>query len=245
MQARQFLGTYLQTKDIPAPVKAIITSTKEEQINDEDRPKLVLYFAEFEKGLVCNVTNINMLIDTFNTSETDEWVGKSVVLNVDPNVMFSGKRVGGIRIQPAHLTRQSDRGPIVNDADHAHNKRRSDELSLEADTTTQLDKVVDKAIEQLPGSRVVSSRGVPMDNDDDKSDEKILSSESANYVELRKRYIRYVQICTEEDIDVSGRGYHGAVDAGKLNKIELDKRINLMKRWLSPAETKGASHAKL
>ena len=101
MKARNFLGSYLQKEDITEPVIATISSAKEESLDENERPKLVLYFAEFEKGLVCNVTNITMLIDVLGSDDTDDWIDRRAILYVDKSVMFAGKRVGGIRVRPA------------------------------------------------------------------------------------------------------------------------------------------------
>ncbi len=101
MRARTFLGSYLQKEDISDPVIVTINSAKEESLNESERSKLILHFKEFEKGLVSNVTNINVLIDILKSDETDDWIGKRIVLYVDNNVMFAGKRVGGIRVRAA------------------------------------------------------------------------------------------------------------------------------------------------
>jgi len=98
MRARQYLGSYLQKEDLDGPTTVTIASSKEEPLDDQ--PKLILYFSEISKGLVMNVTNINVLIELFGTDETEEWEGKQAVIYVDNTVMFGGKRVGGLRLRP-------------------------------------------------------------------------------------------------------------------------------------------------
>ena len=120
MNARKFLGSYLQKEDIPDPIIARVREAREETLEENERAKLILYFEEFEKGLVCNVTNINVLIDVMQSDETDNWIGKDVGLYVDNSVMFAGKRVGGIRCKapgvPIVRTAPSEPVPIRRDA---------------------------------------------------------------------------------------------------------------------------------
>lgn len=102
MKAREFLGAYLQKEDIPdAGITPRIRDAKKETLEENERPKLILYFDGLEKGLVCNKTNINVLIDVFGTDEIDNWMGRQIELYVDHGVTFAGKRVGGIRVRAA------------------------------------------------------------------------------------------------------------------------------------------------
>jgi hypothetical protein len=55
-------------------------------------------FKESDKPLVLNATNIQLL-EKMLGDDTDLWVNKHVVLYVDPNVMYAGKVVGGIRVR--------------------------------------------------------------------------------------------------------------------------------------------------
>jgi hypothetical protein len=97
MKARSFLGSYLKKEDIEDTVVATISSATKEVLEEGERPKLVIHFEELDKGLVCNVTNINTLISILGSDDTDDWTGKTVALFVDPNVTFAGKRIGGVR----------------------------------------------------------------------------------------------------------------------------------------------------
>jgi len=65
----------------------------------EAESKWVIHFDETEKGLSLNKTNIQMLEVVCGSDDTDNWVGKQVVLYWDPTVDFMGKIVGGIRIR--------------------------------------------------------------------------------------------------------------------------------------------------
>ena len=112
MKARRFLGAYLQKEEIPdAGTTARIRESKEETLEENERSKLILYFDGIDKGLVCNVTNINVLIDVLGSDETDDWIGRDIELYVDHGVMFAGKRVGGIRVRAAGVQLKSSLEP--------------------------------------------------------------------------------------------------------------------------------------
>ena len=49
--------------------------------------------------MVLNSTNGQAVAAITGSEETDDWIGRKVVLYDDPNVSFGGKLVGGIRIR--------------------------------------------------------------------------------------------------------------------------------------------------
>lgn len=61
--------------------------------------KWCLTFSELDKPLVLNSTNIQLCEQICGSDDTDQWVGKRVVLYTDPNVSYAGKLVGGIRMR--------------------------------------------------------------------------------------------------------------------------------------------------
>jgi len=99
MKARSFVGSYLQQIDVVDEPLVTITSAKSVSFENEDREKLALYFEEFDKGLICNTTNIDLLTALFGGDETDDWIGKQITLYTDPTVIYGGKKVGGIRVR--------------------------------------------------------------------------------------------------------------------------------------------------
>lgn len=102
MKARRFLGVFLQKEEIPDSGSVVrVRAAKEDTLEGDEGPKLILFFDNVDKGLVCNKTNINVLIDILGSDETDDWIGREVELYVDHGVMFAGKRVGGIRVRAA------------------------------------------------------------------------------------------------------------------------------------------------
>jgi hypothetical protein len=77
--------------------------------NDEPEYKWLIRFEELPKPMVLNSTNIKRLAKSCGSDDTDDWVGKQVVLYVDPDVEFAGNVVGGLRVRasrPAPPTRQ-------------------------------------------------------------------------------------------------------------------------------------------
>jgi hypothetical protein len=67
----------------------------------EPEMKTCLHFLELDKPLVLNSTNGQMIAQITGISNDIEtgWAGKRIVLFDDPNVSFSGKLVGGIRVR--------------------------------------------------------------------------------------------------------------------------------------------------
>ena len=65
----------------------------------EPEYKWAMSFAECDKPLVLNSTNIQLSERIFGSDDTDEWVNKKIVLYTDPNVSYGGKVVGGIRVR--------------------------------------------------------------------------------------------------------------------------------------------------
>lgn len=61
--------------------------------------KWCLTFREFDKPLVLNVINTMTIEQITGLDDTDQWIGKVVVLYEDPTVMYAGKITGGIRVR--------------------------------------------------------------------------------------------------------------------------------------------------
>jgi hypothetical protein len=93
---------YLKKEDVEPSVTATIKGLKKQNValeGDEADMRGVLYFKEYEKGMVLNQTNIDMMVEITGSNETDNWTGQRIILYNDPRVMYGGKRVGGIRIR--------------------------------------------------------------------------------------------------------------------------------------------------
>lgn len=92
----QFPSKFLKAADLNG--SQIVVTIKDcivESIGEDRRP--VLYFAGKEKGVVLNKTNATNISDVYGP-DTDEWVGKKVVLYT-AYVDFQGRSVESIRIR--------------------------------------------------------------------------------------------------------------------------------------------------
>lgn len=93
---------FLKQDDLPSPVLWTVEGLEKHNVakeGAEPEHKWCLSFAECDKPLVLNSTNIQLAERIFGSDDTDNWVGKKIVLYVDPNVSYAGKIVGGIRVR--------------------------------------------------------------------------------------------------------------------------------------------------
>jgi len=96
---------YLTKED--ADPKKLVTIRKFAMETIEGRGKAddkwVVYFNEFEKGMVLNPTNQKLMLMALGLtadSDTNDAIGKKIVIFNDPSVQdLNGELVGGIRIR--------------------------------------------------------------------------------------------------------------------------------------------------
>lgn len=69
----------------------------------EEELRWCMRLTEAEKTLVMNSTNVQLCEKIFGSDDTDDWIGKKIVLFTDPNVSYAGKLVGGIRVRAPKL----------------------------------------------------------------------------------------------------------------------------------------------
>ena len=81
--------------------------------------KWCLSFRETNKPLVLNSTNIQICEQVFKSDNTDDWIGKRLVLYTDPNVSFGGKLVGGIRVRAVKKSAPPPPPPPVTELDES------------------------------------------------------------------------------------------------------------------------------
>lgn len=102
--------------DTPCTIKRVVMEQAGQGNEDPEKP--VIYFREFEKGLICNKTNSNIITKLYG-DETDQWIGQKVVLWVNHDVQFKGEMVSAIRVRsraPASVSqpaRQSEADSIA------------------------------------------------------------------------------------------------------------------------------------
>ena len=93
---------YLKQSDVPEETE--VTIVKVGQINvarEDEQPEMkwAIRFQELKKPMVLNSTNIQLLAKACESEDTDDWIGKKVIIYSDPNVSFGGKLVGGLRVK--------------------------------------------------------------------------------------------------------------------------------------------------
>lgn len=108
-------SSYLKKEDVGDDMVVNIVGVKKANIAREDQDpdmKWLIKFTEFEKPMVLNSTNIQLLARACDSDDTADWKGKQVILYVDDNVSFQGKLVGGLRIKSLKrkAAQQSDGG---------------------------------------------------------------------------------------------------------------------------------------
>jgi hypothetical protein len=61
--------------------------------------KWVLHLTNFDKPMVLNSTNAQLIAKFLGSEQTDDWIGKKIILYDDPSIMFKGEIKGGIRVR--------------------------------------------------------------------------------------------------------------------------------------------------
>ena len=100
MQIDPFLNTgsdYLKAVDLESPILLTISGAEVVKLSELD--KVVIHFKDDERGLVANKTNLQLMSVFYGSTDTDDWIGKQVVLYNDKTIMMAGKVVGGIRVR--------------------------------------------------------------------------------------------------------------------------------------------------
>lgn len=91
-----FPSNYIKAADLKKREHTVVIASADvEKVGDER--KLVLHFQGREKGLICNKTNAGRIAH-FYGEDTDDWIGKEIVLFADL-VDFQGKTVEAIRVR--------------------------------------------------------------------------------------------------------------------------------------------------
>ena len=99
---------FLKKEDCGAGILVTIRDIQQVNIAKEGAPeelKWCLFMDEQEKPCVLNSTNNQLIARALGSEQTDDWIGKKIVLYADPNVSFAGKLIGGIRARAPRSAR--------------------------------------------------------------------------------------------------------------------------------------------
>jgi|TARA_R110000751_G_scaffold80621_1_gene162679 hypothetical protein len=113
-------GTYLKGEELTTEGENFrITGVTEEVLANRDGSpgdtRFILALSG-AKPLVLNKTNIRRLVAAFDSNESDEWIGKTIQLYLDPDVEFGGEVVGGIRLRAVPKAAKKAGKPTDEDA---------------------------------------------------------------------------------------------------------------------------------
>ena len=93
---------YLKQSDVDGEMEVTIVKIGQVNVAREDEAPELKWgarFQEFQKPMVLNSTNIQLLAKACGSEESEDWIGKKITIFADPNVSFAGKLVGGLRIK--------------------------------------------------------------------------------------------------------------------------------------------------
>ena len=93
-------SNYLTQRDVDPPILVTIERWEKTNVAKEGADpemRFCLKFREQEKPMTLNVTNGNIIAAIVGSANFDDWPGNVIVLYKDPNIVFAGKLVGGIR----------------------------------------------------------------------------------------------------------------------------------------------------
>lgn len=93
-------SNFLKKEDVGDGTIVTIRHVSQENVAKQGAPeelKWCVHFDEFDKPMVCNAVNSQLMAKFCGSEETEEWSGKKVILYDDPTVSYAGKLTGGIR----------------------------------------------------------------------------------------------------------------------------------------------------
>jgi len=93
---------YLKKTDVPEHPGVVLQIDRFEavEMEGEATKKPVMHFVDLNyKPMVINATNRAKLENAFKSSDTSDMEGKYVGVYNDPEVMYAGKVVGGLRVR--------------------------------------------------------------------------------------------------------------------------------------------------
>jgi hypothetical protein len=104
---------FLKKEDVGEGALVTIKALTQENVakeGAEPEMKFCLHFHEYDKPLVLNSTNAQIIAQITGAEDNIEtaWIGHKIVLFNDPNVSFGGKLIGGIRARAPRVATKID-----------------------------------------------------------------------------------------------------------------------------------------
>ena len=93
---------FLTRHDVAAGILVTIRELEQMNVAKDGAPeeyKWCIRFDEQEKMMCLNSTNGQLIAKITGSEESDNWVGKKIVLYDDPTISYAGRIVGGIRVR--------------------------------------------------------------------------------------------------------------------------------------------------
>jgi len=109
---KQFNYEYLGSYSLDGKKEIIVTVSKlaQEKVTGQQGRKedcFVVYFKEFDKGMILNRTNARAIEKVAGSGLVEDWVGVQVTLYVEKGVKAFGDVVDALRIRDKKPTRQT------------------------------------------------------------------------------------------------------------------------------------------
>lgn len=108
---------FLKQEDVPDEVVVTVQALKKENMardDEEPRYKWTVKFAEYDKPMALNSTNLKRMFKSLG-DDTTEWKGGKLKLYADPDVEFKGEIVGGLRVRAIPRTTNGKRAKTDDD----------------------------------------------------------------------------------------------------------------------------------
>lgn len=113
--SEMIVSKFLRKEDFDEDRVLTIKGVKLEDVGNQGEQRWVVHFREVDKGMVLNITSIRVLEGAYG-DDSDGWIGKRVMVYVDPNVSFQGRVVGGLRLR---APKKAAAAPVPAPAAHA------------------------------------------------------------------------------------------------------------------------------
>ena len=91
---------FIQKSDVERGILVTIDKVTEENVAPDSQAeeiKFVINFKENYKPWAPGIETLETIKQIAGTGSVDDWPGTKLVLFIDPNVKYAGKKVGGIR----------------------------------------------------------------------------------------------------------------------------------------------------